>query len=157
MKRVIKSNVEPYGKSKSTVRLLEMISDGIISAENVLQELLQYLPQNIVDEFASDYLDVDGDDIYSSQQIKASHGDSYFGESAYKKYSQLIKKNLAGKTISKRKDLGELPGGLVYEARQLNIDMWDLLEALEGMCYNGDAFEIDDSTYKIKQSLNHKI
>ena len=150
MKRVLRSSIDPHGKSKSTVRLLEMINDGVISAESCLKELLQYLPQSTVDEFAHDYLDVDEDDIYSSQQIKASHGDSYFGESAYKKYSQLIKKNLAGKTISKRKDLGELPGGLVYEAGQLNIDMWDLLEALEGMCYNGDAFEIDDSTYKIK-------
>lgn len=62
MKRVIQSSVEPYGKSKSTVKLLEMISDGIISAENVLNELLQYLPQNIVDEFASDYLDEDDED-----------------------------------------------------------------------------------------------
>ena len=60
MKRVIQSNVEPYGKS--TVKLLEMISDDIISAENVLKELLQYLPQNIVDEFASYYLDEDDED-----------------------------------------------------------------------------------------------
>lgn len=146
MKRVILSNI----KSKSTLRLLEMIDDGVISAEEVLNELLKYLPQRTVDEFAHDYLDVDEDDIYSSQQIKASHGDSYFGESAYKKYSQLIKKNLAGKTVSKRRDTAEEPGGLIYEANQLGIDMWDLLEALEGMCYNGDAFEIDDSTYKIK-------
>ena len=43
-----------------------------------------------------------------------------------------------------------MPGGLVYEADQLGIGMWDLLEALEGMCYNGDAVEIDDSTYKVK-------
>ena len=27
--------------------------------------------------------------------------------------------------------------------------MWDLLEALEGLCYQGRAMEIDDSTYKI--------
>ena len=64
MKRVIKSGVEPYGKSKSTVRLLEMISDGIISSENVLQELLQYLPQSTVDEFALTYLDYEDYDDY---------------------------------------------------------------------------------------------
>lgn len=151
MKRVIRASIEPYGKSKATVRLLEMISDGVISAESCLNELLQYLPQDTVDEFARDYLDEDDeDDIYSSQKIKASHGDNYFGEAAYNKYGQLIKKNLSGKTVSKRKDLGELPGGLVYEAGQLGIGMWDLLEALEGMCYNGDAVEIDDSTYKVK-------
>jgi len=27
--------------------------------------------------------------------------------------------------------------------------MWDLLEALEGLCYQGRAMEIDDSTYEI--------
>lgn len=150
MKRVIRAGVEPHGKSKYTVRLLEMINDGVISAERCLKELLQYLPQSTVDEFARDYLSEDDEDMYSSQQINASHGDNYFGEAAYNRYGQLIKKNLSGKTVSKRKDLGELPGGLVYEANQLGIDMWDLLEALEGMCYNGDAVEIDDSTYKIK-------
>ena len=150
MKRIIKSSIEPYGKSRSTVRLLEMINDGVISAESVLQDLLQYLPQNIVDEFARDYLGVDEDDIYSAYQIEASHGDKYFGEAAYNRYCQLIKDKLSGKTVSKRRDLGEMPGGLVYEARKLGISMWDLLEALEGMCYNGDATEIDDSTYEIK-------
>lgn len=150
MKRVLRSSIDPHGKSKYTVRLLEMIDDGVVSAESCLKELLQYLPQSTVDEFARDYLSEDDEDMYSSQQINASHGDNYFGETAYNKYGQLIKKNLSGKTVSKRKDLGELPGGLVYEANQLGIDMWDLLEALEGMCYNGDAVEIDDSTYKIK-------
>ena len=64
MKKVIKSNVEPYGRSKHTARLLDMISDGIISSENVLQELLQYLPQSTVDEFALTYLDYDDYDDY---------------------------------------------------------------------------------------------
>ena len=75
MKKVIKSSIEPYGKSKATVRLLEMISDGVLSAEDVLNELLQYLPQHTIDEFAQGYFDDedDEDDIYSSQQIKASH------------------------------------------------------------------------------------
>lgn len=59
MKRVIKSNVESYGKSKYLVKLLEMISDGVISAEDVLKELLQYLPQDTIDEFARNYMNVD--------------------------------------------------------------------------------------------------
>ena len=42
------------------------------------------------------------------------------------------------------------PGGLKYEAEQIGITMWDLLEALEGMCYDGRAQEIDDSTYLVK-------
>ena len=80
----------------------------------------------------------------------------YFGNEAAAKYGDLIAEKLSGKTVSKRRDTAEEPGGLIYEANQLGIDMWDLLEALEGMCYNGDAFEIDDSTYKIKQSLKQK-
>lgn len=73
----------------------------------------------------------------------------YFGMEQSHKYGDMIAKELAGKTISKRIDLGEQPGGLVYEANKLGIDMWDLLEALEGMCYEGRAREIDDSTYLV--------
>ena len=63
MKRVIKSSFEPYSNSKYTVRLREMLSDGTISAEDVLDALLQYLPQGTVDEFASDYLGDDFDEV----------------------------------------------------------------------------------------------
>ena len=61
-----------------------------------------------------------------------------------------ISKALSGKKISKRKDKAYEPGGLIHEAIMLNIDMWDLLEALEGMCHDGRASEIDDSTYLVK-------
>lgn len=66
MKIVINASIEPYGKSKATARLLEMISDHVISAERCLMELFQYLPQSTVDEFARDYLDPDEyeDDTY---------------------------------------------------------------------------------------------
>lgn len=76
--------------------------------------------------------------------------DDYFGKDKAEKFGDLIAENLAGQTVSKRRDLAEQPGGLIYEANLLGIDMWDLLEALEGMCYQGRAMEIDDSTYKIK-------
>ncbi len=69
-----------------------------------------------------------------------------FGKDKAEKYGKQITSVLSGKTISKRKDKAEEPGGLIYEAKQLNIDMWDFLEALEGMCYAGTAREIDDST-----------
>ncbi len=75
--------------------------------------------------------------------------DRYFGEEAAANYGELIMQNLSGKTISKRKDLADKSGGLVYEAKLLGIDMWQLLEALEGLCYLGKATEIDDSTYKV--------
>lgn len=73
-----------------------------------------------------------------------------FGKEKAEKYGRQISSALSGKTVSKRKDLAEQPGGLIYEAKQLGMDMWDLLEALEGMCYMGTAVEIDDSTYLVR-------
>lgn len=73
-----------------------------------------------------------------------------FGKEKAEKYGKQISSALSGKTVSKRKDLAEEPGGLIYESKQLGMDMWDLLEALEGMCYMGTAVEIDDSTYLVR-------
>lgn len=81
--------------------------------------------------------------------IKASEN-FYFGMKESKLYGDLISQKLSGKTISKRKDEAGKPGGLIYEADKLDLDMWDLLGALEGMCYEGRAREIDDSTYLVK-------
>ena len=90
-------------------------------------------------------------DVYSSSDIKASMGryDEYYGQTAAATYGDLIADRLKGKSVSKRRDTANEPGGLIYEANKLGIDMWDLLEALEGMCNEGRAREIDDSTYKI--------
>lgn len=72
MKRVIKSSLESYGKSKYIARLCEMINDGIISAEDVLDALLEHLPQGTVDEFARDYL---GDDFDEAEEDEDAIGD----------------------------------------------------------------------------------
>lgn len=86
---------------------------------------------------------------------KTSHAvtaslDWYFGKDEAAKYGDLICEKLAGQTVSKRKDLAEEPGGLIYEANQLGLDdFFDLLRALEGLCYQGRAREIDDSTYEV--------
>ena len=95
-------------------------------------------------------------DVYSSEDIKASMGryDDYFGQTAAATYGDLISDNLKGKTVSKRKDTANEPGDLIYEANELDMDMWDLLEALEGMCRQGRAREIDDSTYEILGASN---
>ena len=99
--------------------------------------------------------------------IKASYKDTppqgpadkwYFGKEAAEKYGDLIADKELGMNISKRKDKAEEPGGLIYEANKLGIDMWDLLEALEGMCRDGRATEIDDSTYRINgNDLRHDV
>ena len=73
----------------------------------------------------------------------------YFGKEKSQEYGDLIVSRLSGKKISKRKDKAEEPGGLIYEAEKLGIGMWDFLEALEGMCAEGRAREIDDSTYLV--------
>lgn len=90
----------------------------------------------------------------SNTSIIEGSSDYYFGKDAADSYGDLICNNLSGKTISKRKDKAEEPGGLKYEADLLGIDMWDLLEALEGLCYQGKCEEIDDSTYKVTCSTN---
>ncbi len=72
-----------------------------------------------------------------------------FGAKEAEQYGTLISESLKGRTISKRVNLVYLPGGLVYEAKKLGINEWDLLAALEGMCRQNKAKEIDDSTYKV--------
>ncbi len=74
----------------------------------------------------------------------------YYGKEKADLYGDKIVNGLSGKTVSKRKATAEEPGGLIYEAKSLDVDMWDLLEALEGMCADGRAEEIDDSTYYIR-------
>lgn len=77
-----------------------------------------------------------------------------FGQEEYKRYGDSIQKKLSGKRVSKRKYNND---GTPYEeedslpnrAKEIGIDMYDLLSALEGMCRNGTAEELDDSTYKI--------
>lgn len=81
--------------------------------------------------------------------IKANRYDDYFGQTAFETYGDKVSEALRGKTVSKRVDTAEEPGGLIYEANKLGMDMWDLLECLEGMCHNDKAREIDDSTYMI--------
>lgn len=76
-------------------------------------------------------------------------GNWYFGKNEYEKYGQMISKKLAGHIISKRISDSKNPGGLEHTAKLLQIDMWDLLGALEGMCHNGMAEEINDSEYRI--------
>lgn len=62
MKRIINANIRPSGNPNYTSRLLDMINDDIISAESCLVELIQFLPQSTVEEFASSYFDDEDDE-----------------------------------------------------------------------------------------------
>jgi hypothetical protein len=94
----------------------------------------------------------------AKQCIEAAHDeeypkgyfDEYYGQTAYEEYGDLVSQECSGMVISKRRDQGEEPGGLIYEADQLGIeDPFDLLKCLEGMCYNNKAVEISDYQYKV--------
>lgn len=129
----------------------EEIWDEIVAEYNN-EDLANDVLESLDHEEDVDLADEEGAyDVYSSSDIKASMGryDEYFGKTAAATYGDLIADRLKGKSVSKRRDTANEPGGLIYEANKLGIDMWDLLEALEGMCNEGRAREIDDSTYKI--------
>ena len=129
----------------------EEIWDEIVAEYNN-EDLANDVLESLDHEEDLDLVDEEGAyDVYSSSDIKASMGryDEYYGQTAAATYGDLIADRLKGKSVSKRRDTANEPGGLIYEADKLGIDMWDLLEALEGMCSEGRAREIDDSTYKI--------
>lgn len=74
----------------------------------------------------------------------------YFGKEAYTKHGDALRREYAGKTISKRIADGNNENGLSTVAKQIGAkDEYEVVEALEGMVRNGKAQEIDDSTYKI--------
>ena len=74
----------------------------------------------------------------------------YYGKEESEKYGELIINNCCGQTISKKIDDKNCYYGLPKVAERLNIDMWDLLKALEGMLIEGTATMTDDSTYRVK-------
>lgn len=85
----------------------------------------------------------------SVNELPGNKDRDYYGKNEFLTYGTVIIENLSGQKISKRKDLGDKPGGLICESEKLGINMWSFLSALEGLCANGFAKEIDDSTYLI--------
>lgn len=83
--------------------------------------------------------------------------DFYFGKDEFEEFGNYVYRVLAGRTISKRIDLADYIGGLRYEAKMLNMDMFKLLRTIEGMCYNGWAREIDDSTYIVCKLSEYRM
>lgn len=135
MKMTIRCGVRP--KELDFLEIVDELMDQGLDEETATREA--YAQTNPDSYNADDY-----DNVYSSEDYE-----EYFGQNAAKMHGDLIADRLSGRTISKRRDTAEEPGGLIYEANELGIDMWDLLEALEGMCREGRAKEIDDSTYQV--------
>lgn len=119
---------------------------------------------DMLDAFYQRLEEVEGstnvDNIEAQTAITADRRDNYFGEVAAFNHGDKIAEAYLGKTISKRKNKADEPGSLKYEAEQLGIDMFDLLEALEGMCADGRAKEYDtpeDSYYEIISTKRHPV
>lgn len=115
---------------------------------------------DMIDAFYKRLNELEDNNIQSSTDITANRNDNYFGEEAALQYGDMIAETYLNQTISKRKTKAEEPGGLMYEARQLGIDPFDLLEALEGMCADGRAVEhntAEDSWYEIVTTKRHPV
>lgn len=76
----------------------------------------------------------------------------YFGAASRNKYGAKIDEAYHGKTITKRIDkaMDRYPSiGLRVVQEELGIPPSTTVKALEGMCYNNEACEINDSEYFI--------
>lgn len=74
----------------------------------------------------------------------------YFGAASRNKYGAMIDKAYHGKVITKRLDKAthQYPAiGLRVVQTELGIPPSTTVKALEGMCYNNEACEINDSEY----------
>ncbi len=78
----------------------------------------------------------------------------FFGRKKAEKYGDLICEKLAGHKISKSKLVDGRPGSLRSEAESIGMDMWDLLEALEGLSYIGKVRILNDTEYLVLERKN---
>lgn len=75
----------------------------------------------------------------------------YYGKEEFEKWGEQVFDTLEGEKISKRIDHLDKEDGLDAMSARVGLSRMDLLRTLEGMCYNGMAREIDDSTYLVKK------
>lgn len=93
------------------------------------------------------------DDIEKVVDMVYENVDSYFsrgfGAVEAKKYGDLIYRTYKGQKISKAIAKANQPGGLTYSANKIGLSTFQMLKALEGMCADGRATYVDDSTYYV--------
>ena len=73
----------------------------------------------------------------------------YYGKSEFEKHGELVHKLLLGRAITKRKDCADQVGGIRHEAGMLCMSTIELIRTIEGLCYNGMAYEVMDGVYVI--------
>lgn len=93
------------------------------------------------------------DDVEKVVDMVYENIDSYFsrgfGAVEAKKYGDLIYRIYRGQKISKAIAKANQPGGLTYSANKIGLSTFQMLKALEGMCADGLATYVDDSTYYV--------
>ena len=93
------------------------------------------------------------DDVEKVVDMVYENIDSYFsrgfGAVEAKKYGDLIYRIYRGQKISNAIAKANQPGGLTYSANKIGLSTFQMLKALEGMCADGLATYVDDSTYYV--------
>ena len=111
------------------------------------------IDKEIRDTILKEIPNVSVDDVEKVTDMVYENIDSYysynFGEVEARKYGDLISKTYDGQHISKSVADADKPGGLTYSANKIGLSTFQMLKALEGMCADGRATYVDDSTYYI--------
>lgn len=114
-------------------------------AHNIDAEIRE-LAQKEIPGLNDDDIEKVVDMVYENIDSYFSHG---FGAVEAKKYGDLIYRTYKGQEISKAIAKANQPGGLTYSANKIGLSTFQMLKALEGMCADGLATYVDDSTYYV--------
>lgn len=130
----------------------EDLSNHTDNAANLIEDAVrtQYAEYDFDPQDIDDIINAVFDNVDSYN----STWEDYYGKFAYDKYGSTIADNFQKMIVSKRiddldKDYQDGTGviGLRAIAKQIGTTTSMVLQALEGMCYNDTACEIDDSHY----------
>ena len=140
-----------YGSQVLLIELLKFSTrtPSLLKRVEELEKALEEIKKEGVKVSSFDSTDEVKENTETSEEIER---EDFFGQRMAEKFGELVCEKLAGRKISKSKAKGDEPGGIVYEAVQLGMGLYELLDTLEGLCYLGKAAEIDDSTYYVLPS-----
>lgn len=139
------------------------IDDVDMYAHNIFNDVMRIvdykdaqahnIDDEIMDLIYKEIPEISANDVQLVLEMVYENIDSYFsrgfGELEAKKYGDLIYRVYEGQKISKAKAKANRPGGLTYSANLIGLSTFQMLKALEGMCADGRATYVDDSTYYV--------
>lgn len=141
--------------SSSNIDELEKIAHNVFNDVMPGYKKNQGINDDIIADAADNYdPNLSSDDMNKVIDLVNENIESYlnfgsFGQIQAQKYGDMILKAYDGQIISKRRDTANQPGGITYCANAIGLGTFQLLEALEGMCADGRAYEFSDSTYHV--------